>query len=327
MMRRLPVVFALVLSACGPADLQLRNYLVSKQQALDGTGTAYRLLKHHDLAFVSDRQGVKIFRIGDEDFTQLSNIEVNPGVSADFGPLALDGSVLAAGHGVRVGLFDVSDPANPRPLSTIETQSTAVDLAFDGHWLYASGFNLRRVDVSDPAHPGELYPVVSQTVGRFIIGKGHLWASMPPKLQVFELPNDAIEHAAAQPVGAVDAVSAQALFFNGDALYGSSGKAGGVFVVDTRTPSAPTLTTPEDTVLFDGNGGGLALFGHQLIAPGTNGLTYVYDVSDPFTPKRSDARLLTRGYDDQPNYDVALYGEQILIAHQKGLLLYAPTLK
>lgn len=318
----------LVTGCSSTQNIDLKNYTKTHQFVLDGKGQAFKILKSGDLAYVSDRAGFRVFRIAaDGDASQLSVWQAEPQVPADQQPMALKGNVLAVAHGIRVSMVDVSDPTAPKKLKVIELLQGVVDMAWEGDWLYLSGENLRRVNVKDPSVPGEAYPIAAQNTGALIIRDGIIYVTMNGMLQLLQLPNDAIDHAASQPLGSISEPAAGEFLFNGaNTLYGSTGSSGQFFVVDVSDPMAPK-DIPNTLGLSDGPGTGMVLNGTQLISASRSDFTYTYDVSAPQAPVEKDGRLMARGFDKIPNNDIELFGEVMVLATDLGLLVLAPTLK
>ncbi len=330
-MMRFAVMLAVFLVGCGPSRLELKSLTVEKSFTLDGVGTAYSIVVSKDVAFVSDRAGFRSYRLNKgDDAVELATYLVEPQSSQSNQPLALKGTLLAVAHGSRIVLVDVSDPAAPKTLSTlaISSEGTGRGLAFDGDYLYWGGINLQRARVTDPTQPGMPEVIFGSQVTTLLISNGRIYASGIDTLFILDLPNPAIEHAAAPTIGTAAVGNAGDLVLNGTALYGSAGGLGNVHIVDVKDPAAPVVVHKVEGSQggFNGAGAGLSLQGTQLLAPSLMDITYEYDVSDPLAPKELESRLIARGYDGQSNFDVARSGDLLLLANTRGFLILAPTL-
>ncbi|GAB2482732.1 nSTAND1 domain-containing NTPase [Jatrophihabitans fulvus] len=139
-----------------PADGDVFNLQASR----DGTRLA--------VATGTPRPGVRILDLSDPDSPRRASplITSPPGVSDVSGTAGLrpDGEVVAAG--TQTGmllLYDVSDPARPRPLARLQALTAgslleAITFSPDGRWLVAAGDDdtARVIDVSDPSRPRPL---------------------------------------------------------------------------------------------------------------------------------------------------------------------------
>jgi hypothetical protein len=318
----------LVVAACSEPDrIALRDLTVVNHFTLDGKGTAYQVVIGDEIAYVSDQAGFRSFRLTDTDAAPLATYIVEPQTPQGNQPLALSGKILAVAHGARIVLVDVSDPAKPVTLSTIEAGSdgAAHGLAFDGDYLYWTGINIKRALVRDPANPGVPQVIAAQQFNTLLIRAGYIYASGPGTLVIFSLPDPNVVNGVAPPVSMASLPQAMSLVLNGTVLYGSAGSHGNLFVVDVADRKAPQVIDP-DPAGFD-MGGPLVLQGDQLLAPSYTDFTYDYDVSDPQHPVEVDARLVARNYDRQPNYGAARRGDLLLLGNEAGLLVLYPTLR
>ncbi len=330
-MKQFFVLLASLLAACGPPRLELKSLTVEKSFPLDGKGSAYSIVTSGEVAFVGDQAGFRSFRLNKgADAVELATYVVEPQSPQIRQPLALKGNVLAVAHASRIVLVDVSDPAQPRTLSTIIIGSDGAGrgLAFDGDHLYWGGINMQRANVRDPANPGTPEVIFGSSITTLLISAGRIYATGLDTMYVFALPDPAIEHPAAPTLGTAPVGNAGDLILNGTALYGSSGGLGNLDVVDVKDPTAPVVMHKVEGSQggFNGAGAGLLLQGTQLLAPSLIDVTYDYDVSDPLAPKEVASKVVARGFDGVSNFDVARVGDLLLLATDRGFLILAPTL-
>ena len=199
-----------------------------------------------------------------------------------------DGHTLASGSfDGTVRLWDVADPAHPRPLGQPLTGSSAVkSVAFspDGHML-ASGSSdgtVRLWDVADPAQPRPLgQPADRQQRRRGIGGVQPRWAhagQRQPRRHhpALEPPTDCPD----QPAGDVRWRSAPA------GICWPAATDGTVRLWDVTDPAHPR---PLGQPLTGGTGAVYSVAfspgGHTLASGGSDGTVRLWDVADPAHPR------------------------------------------
>ncbi|HEY4055857.1 MAG TPA: hypothetical protein VGM39_04585 [Kofleriaceae bacterium] len=327
-MRLSTLLLLSLVGACSSSsdDLDLKDLTVLKDFTGDARGAAFSLVIGNGIAYVSTRDGFNAYQLNDgTDAVQLATYAVIPVSDQTQQPLALRGTTLAVAHGSRIALVDVSNPASPTTLSTLDigTNGAGYSMAFDGDYLYWGGINLQRANVSDPAHPGTPALISSQEALSLIIRDGHIYVSATATLTIYNEPDPAVTNGAAVPVGMVAIPAAGQLLFNGNALYGTSGIGGVPFAVDVHDPAVPTVTAPGPG---DGIGTGMALAGDQLLVASRGGMTFTYDVSDKLHPVEDQNRTIVRNADGIPNYGIGRQGDLVLLCNDRGFYILAPTL-
>jgi WD40 repeat protein len=218
------------------------------------------------------------------------------------------GHILAdGGPGGRVRLWNVADPAHPRPLGRPLTEVSALvySLAFspDGHTLASGGLDsrIRLWNVADPAHPRPLgrplasgVPVNSVTFSP----DGHTLASggYDGRVQLWNVADPVHPRLLAPPLGPLAAgVLVNSVAFSPDGHTLASGGPGGrVRLWDVADPAHPRTLGPPLP-------GGVAVAsvafspaGHTLAGGGFDGTVWLWDVADPVHP-RTLGPILTGG--------------------------------
>ncbi|HEY4178019.1 MAG TPA: hypothetical protein VGM90_14325 [Kofleriaceae bacterium] len=316
-----------LVSACSSSDnLVLKDLTVVKDFTGDARGAAFSLAIDHGVAYVSTRAGFNAYQLNNgTDAVQLATYVVAPASDQSEQPLAIRGTTLAVAHGSRITLLDISTPASPTTLSTIEINANGAgySLAFDGDYLYWGGINLQRANVSDLAHPGPPSQLSGQEALSFVIRDGHIYVSATGTLTIYTEPDPAITNGAAVPVGMTTIPAAGSLLLNGNALYGTSGRGGVPFAIDVHDPTAPVVTSPGPG---DGIGTGMALVGDQLLVASRGGMTFTYDVGDKLHPVEDQNRTIVRNADGIPNYGIGRVDDLVLLCNDRGFYILAPTL-
>ena len=218
------------------------------------------------------------------------------------------GHILAdGGPDGRVRLWNVADPARPRPLGWPLTEVSALvySLAFspDGHTLASGGLDsrIRLWNVADPAHPRPLgrplasgVPVNSVTFSP----DGHTLASggYDGRVQLWNVADPVHPLLLAPPLGPLAAgVLVNSVAFSPDGHTLASGGPGGrVRLWDVADPAHPRTLGPPLP-------GGVAVAsvafspdGHTLAGGGFDGTVWLWDVADPVHP-RTLGPILTGG--------------------------------
>ena len=218
------------------------------------------------------------------------------------------GHILAdGGPGGRVRLWNVADPARPRPLGWPLTEVSALvySLAFspDGDTLASGGLDsrIRLWNVADPAHPRPLgrplasgVPVNSVTFSP----DGHTLASggYDGRVQLWNVADPVHPRLLAPPLGPLAAgVLVNSVAFSPDGHTLASGGPGGrVRLWDVADPAHPRTLGPPLP-------GGVAVAsvafspdGHTLAGGGFDGTVWLWDVADPVHP-RTLGPILTGG--------------------------------
>ena len=199
-------------------------------------------------------------------------------------------SVAAYGHYACVaaldrGLFvvDLSDPAHPAPLATVELggEPRAVSIAGSLAAVAARDAGVIFVDLSRPAQPdvrGELH-VADNVMGVALVGRYAYLAAMGAGLVIV----DVADPTAPVVVGsAVVDDRAMGVIVDGDQAY-VAGYRGGVAVFDVNAPATPVRV---GTMATDGPALALALSGDLLAVAASAAGVELYDVTQPAAPTR-----------------------------------------
>ena len=216
-----------------------------------------------------------------------------------------DGHTLASGSDDgSVRLWDVADPAHPRPLSQPLTGTgiAAVDsVAFspDGHTL-ASGDDdgvIRLWDVADPAHPRPLgQPPTSGGADVHSLAfspDGHTLASGDDDgiIRLWDVADPAHPSALGQPLTSSGTDAVDSVAFSPDGHTLASGDADGTVPLwDVADPAHPRpLGQPIGPTLTSGtaavNSVAFSSDGHTLASGDADGTVALWDVADPAHPR------------------------------------------
>jgi WD40 repeat protein/transcriptional regulator with XRE-family HTH domain len=244
----------------------------------------------HTLASGSLDGTIRLWSLPQTVLTGTAIAAVN---SVAFSP---DGHVLVGGSGGTIRLWDVADPAHPRPLGQSLTSggTAAVDsvaVSPDGHTL-ASGSDdgvVRLWDVADPAHPrvlgqsltsGAVNSVAFSPDGRTLAS-----GSDDGVVRLWDVADPAHPRPLGQPPTNGGAVFSVTFSPDGHTLA-DGGLDGAVWLWDVADPAHPSplgvgLTSGTATVLSVA----FSPDGHILASGNSYGVVRLWDVADPAYPR------------------------------------------
>jgi len=132
------------------------------------SGTAMEIAVSGDTVYLGDASGISVIDVGDEAHPSLLGHCSLPQSPTG---MARDGSTLfVSDYTAGVQIVDVSSPASPHVIATLETPYRARDVAVEEHIAFIGDDNgLIAADVANPAHPITLstLPLNSQGVAVF----------------------------------------------------------------------------------------------------------------------------------------------------------------
>ena len=214
-----------------------------------------------------------------------------------------DGHTLASGSDDgSVRLWDVADPAHPRPLSQPLTGTgiaavNSVAFSPDGHTLASGDANgtVRLWDVADPAHPRPLGQPPLTSSGSAAVASmafspdGHTLASGDDDgtVVLWDIGDPAHPSALGQPLTSSGTTAVDSVAFSPDGHTLASGSLDGTVVLwDVADPAHPNPlgqpltsggTAAVDSVAFSPDG-------HTLASGSDDGVVQLWDVADPAHP-------------------------------------------
>lgn len=190
-------------------------------------------------------------------------------------------------------ILDVSDPVNPRCLSTFDTKRIVNDVALAGSYAFLAAEGLIVMDISDPRNPVELFRYASDSMATDIkLKDGHLYlAAVQNGLLVFDVSNperpqiisemtfpDAAVERSSVNVTAIDFVDGYAyVLVEGDYPYF-------IAILDVADPASPRVIrryVPES----EHNPFDMVVYGQFAYLNGGLLDIDVVDVSDPLLPQ------------------------------------------
>jgi hypothetical protein len=259
-------------------------------------GQAWAIGRDEGRLFVGDgRGGARIYRITDPAapvargaYRALGGTRA-VAVEGGFAYVA-DNPGPAPGYGLdpssRLEVVDVSDPAAPGHLGSVDTPATAVEMVAAGRWLYLACelAGVRVLDIGDPAHPREA-GVFDRPASGLAHGGQRLYtasverdASAPGQGLVRIL--DASDPTALRQLGAfttpIQALGPLAAL--GTTVYAADSS--GIVVADTSDPAQPRRHAFLPGYVVD-----LATYGSRLYALQQRFLV-IYDLADPAAPRQ-----------------------------------------
>lgn len=277
-------------------------------------GSAWDLARHGDVLWVRDSYGAAAFQLGGARPEFLRRVGVEPRSPQGTSFLAFNGSLVVLGHGQRAVVFDA---ATGEQLSAIPSASSGTgQLVLDGTTLYAAMLEagVRRFDLSDPRTPGGFETLSPKYAHTLLLEGGRLYASGEGTLVILDV-------AAPKTLAEVRVPFQGALLLHqGRWLYGNTGERGAA-VVDVADPTAPVVITPGGSTQY--TKGALAFRGGRLLVPSRTGPMAEYALDEPAAPRLLKEHLLvpdTRA----SNWDALAVGDQLLLAHETGLVTLGP---
>jgi hypothetical protein len=211
-----------------------------------------------------------------------------PSGNIDFEDVVVDGNTAYVADwffGLRV--FDVSDPAEPKPIATLGTAGAPAAIGYHDHKVYmgdsTGGGALRVIDVSDPSHPVEKGSVTTSKVWDLQVVGDKVYTSDetlegPGGLRIWNVSDPGAPRLAGEYTGCTDVRGVTVI--GTVAVIGCSDEAQ---VIDVANASAPkrvgTLKLPEPTSIWT-----LANDGKRVYVGHDRGVA-VLDVRDPAAPK------------------------------------------
>jgi hypothetical protein len=225
-----------------------------------------------------------------------------------------------------IRLVDVSNPAQPALLGTIELRSSRA-LAVQGEFLFVAGRGLRVVDVSDPRRPrsiGQLDTGLLRAIdakGRYLYALQEATGQSPGGLVVIDVsdPTRPTRVGFVEIAGARDmAISGNLAYIVGEGRRSWMGlrAAGGLTVVDLSNPSRPR-PAGEATIA---NAEAVAVFGSYLYICAWDRLRraanlHVFHLYSPATPKLAGAVTIGQQWQGMgARWNLAARGQHLFVA-------------
>lgn len=197
--------------------------------------------------------------------------------------VAAQGNYAYLGVGLRLEVVDISDMANPHPVSSTAPFPYFVEaIAVRGTWAFvaAGEAGMRVVDLSSPAHPSEVgaWDSPGYAKGVAVAGSYVFLADGPYGLRILDISNPA------HPTPVSSAFPTQHIFgvtVAGKFAYLAAGGAG-VLIVDVSNPLYPVEL---GSIEIPGYASRIAVTQTKAyVADGWDGL-WIIDITDPTQPK------------------------------------------
>jgi len=199
---------------------------------------------------------------------------------------------VAGGRSGNMAVVDISDPTNPRQVSTFQGDGYASGIVINGNYAYLTMYEthlnyLWIIDVTNPLHPLQAATISTTALGLksgapkgLAVQDGYMYVADEVGLSVFDISVAANVRNVAQfqlNSGGQDVVG---VAVSGRHAY-VAGAMNGVHIVDVNVPSAPILI---GNFLTSGFSQAVAASGNRLYAGNGDGTVQVVDVSDPARP-------------------------------------------
>jgi WD40 repeat protein/class 3 adenylate cyclase len=251
------------------------------------------------------------------------------GIAVNSVAFSSDGHTLATGgSGGVIQLWDLADPAHPRPLGQplASSGSPVISLAFspDRHTLATGNpYGVTRLwDLADPAHPGPLGQI--QTSGEFAVysvafsSDGHTLATggsggSGGVIQLWDLADPAHPRPLGQPLVSSGSPVTSVAFSPDRHTLASADADGTVRLWDVTNPAQATLLSQTLASVAGVAVASVAFSpdGHTLASGSFDGATRLWDLADPAHP-RPLGQPLTSG--EVPVYSVAFSPDRHTLA-------------
>ncbi len=221
-------------------------------------------------------------RFINERFAGFSEVGMHLFRTNAYGARVVGGRAYVGNDRDGLRILDVSDPAQPRLISTVATTNQVFEADVVGNHAYVADGDggLKIVDVQDPVHPVVVGQLPTGTAIAVRVAGSHVYVSdfSGKKVHVVNIADPAKPVVASEIPLPGDGRSAQVV---GSRLYVAAGW-GGVVVFDVSQPAAPA------EVARLGDGGyvrGLAVQGSVVFVPDYwRGILTAFDLSDPKSP-------------------------------------------
>ena len=195
-----------------------------------------------------------------------------------------------ANHDAGLQVIDISNPALPSPVATVDTSGAAYGVAVAGPYAYVADGDagLRVIDISNPAAPSLVATVDTSGFARGVAVAGHYAyvADGVAGLQVIDISDPAVP-----TLVATLGISGYAFVVAVAGPYAYVAAGNGLRVIDISDPAAPTLVR---TVNGSGIAFGVAVAGdHAYIADYLAGLQVIDLDIQPAVSAATDTAAIT----------------------------------
>jgi hypothetical protein len=221
-------------------------------------------------------------RFINERFTGFSEVGMHLFRTNAYGARVVGGRAFVGNDGEGLRILDVSDPTQPRLISTVPTTNQVFEADVVGNHAYVADGDggLKVVDVQDPTHPVVVGQLPAGTAIAVKVAGSHAYVTdfSGKKVYVVNIADPAKPVVASEIPLPGDGRSALVV---ASRLYVAAGWAG-VVVFDVSQP-----TTPVEVTRFGGDGyvRGMAVQGNTVLVPDYfRGTLTAFDLSDPKSP-------------------------------------------
>lgn len=258
----------------------------------DEFGSFVDVVLHGALAYVSGNVGVEIVDVSNPYIPRrVGSIPVDYGVRT---VKIHNGLAFVSEEFVGVGIYDLSDPANPTPVGFYENENTTITgmefLSTYGYFCAGYG-GMIIMDLSDPANPVEIFTDdFEEGVWDVQLEGDVLYVSTDSAVKVVSVANPQIPIviAPAEIYGnqqQLHVVGTTA--YTADAVYG-------MVIVDASMPAVPLISS--STLIQGGGATGIRVCGNFAYVAGSTQLQ-VFDVSTPVSPSLAKVIPISAGYE------------------------------